>query len=261
MKHKSMVTLSPKHSQIITQRGDFRDFSGNARLRRFLYQHSIPAQIVQAYGSWVQDQLNQGWDGYLISFMFRWIPGSMESKVEQMQREIIRLYGKLASKAVRKPTSPKWAPLLPKGVFFPDVPGLNGSKRKLPEVVINDGLHVHGIVLVNRRDRLKEPLGQHFQNNQRYYRSIMVHHLHIVPITHDAEYTTDYGGKAIKKGRISEEHILVLPRSLSELPVNNYHLSANPRERAIKDIQSSTNVSEELAERLYDAGHSGTRKL
>jgi len=260
MKRTSDETFSTKHSQVIIQ-NETQDFSGNGRLRRFLYQHSIPAQIVQAYGGWVQEQLNRGWDGYLVTLMFHWIPGSMETKIEQMNREITRLYGKLATKAVRKPGSPKWAPFLPKGVFFPDVPGLNGSKRRLLELVINDGLHVHGIVLTNQRDRLKEPLDQHFQENKRYYRSKTVHHLHIVPITHKAEYATDYGGKAIKKGRISEEHILVLPKALSELPVKNGHLSCNPRERAIKGIQSSLNVSEEVAQEIYNSrlGDGGAR--
>jgi len=245
------ISLSTKHSQITVQ-NESQDFSGNGRLQRFLFQHSIPGQIVQAYGGWVQDQLNQGWEGYLLTFMFHWIPGSIETKIVQMQQEITRLYGKLATKAVRKPGTPRWAPFLPMGVFFPDVLGLNGSKRRLPELVINDGLHVHGIVLANRWARLKEPLDLHFQQNRRYYRSKKVHHLHIVPITHEAEYTTDYGGKAIKWGRISEEHILVLPKALSELPGRTTGPVPDPRDRALKAIQSSLNVSEEVAQGIYD---------
>jgi hypothetical protein len=59
-----------------------------------------------------------GWDGYWVTFMFRNISGSKERKIEQMHREICRVYQKLATRAVRKPRSEKWVHLLPKGIFF-----------------------------------------------------------------------------------------------------------------------------------------------
>ena len=42
---------------------------------------SLPTEIVQAYGGWIQQHLNLGWDGYLVTFMFRNISGSNEVKI------------------------------------------------------------------------------------------------------------------------------------------------------------------------------------
>jgi hypothetical protein len=56
---------------------------------------SLPTEIVQAYGGWIQQQLELGWDGYLVTFMFRNISGSNEFKIQQMHKEITRFYEKL----------------------------------------------------------------------------------------------------------------------------------------------------------------------
>ena len=71
-----------------------------------------------------------------------------------MEREILRWYGRLATRTVRKPRSPQWAPLLPKGVFVPDFPVYKKSKQDLRDVFINDGLHMHGIGVANRLGRI-----------------------------------------------------------------------------------------------------------
>jgi hypothetical protein len=85
---------------------------------------TLPTEIVQAYGKFVQEYVDDlGWDGYWITFMFRNISGSEERRIEQMHTEICTVYQKLATRAVRKPRSKKWVHLLPKGIFFPDVPG------------------------------------------------------------------------------------------------------------------------------------------
>jgi hypothetical protein len=62
---------------------------------------------------------------------------------------------------------------------------------------------------------------------------------------------TDYGGKAIKRRRFSTDHVLVLPRTVSELPAKTVDQPENEETKAIKDIQSSMNVSEVVAESIY----------
>jgi len=81
-----------------------------------------PTEMVQAYGHWVQEHVKKGWDAYLLTFMFGHLPGSVDAKIQQMHREIVALYGKMATRFVKKPRSPNSAHLLPKGLFFPDVP-------------------------------------------------------------------------------------------------------------------------------------------
>ena len=56
------------------------------------------------------------------------------------------------------------------------------------------------------------------------------------------------------------DYILVLPKSLSELPDKNVHLPPDSRDRAIKAIQSASNVSDEVAGTIYDAIRAGAKK-
>jgi tRNA(Leu) C34 or U34 (ribose-2'-O)-methylase TrmL len=215
------------------------------------HQHSLPTEIVHAYGKWIQDHIDLGWDGYLITFMFRNISGSADAKVQQMHREIAKFYEKLATRVVRKPRSDKWVHLLPKGVFFPDVPAYKKSEYSVAEVSINDGIRFHGIMVVPKDTRLKEPLHLHLLRKRKLYVKDKIYRIHAERITEKAAFVTDYGGKAIKKRRFENDHVLLFPRSVGELPAEICEQSGDEETRAIKDIQSSKNVSAEVAKSIY----------
>jgi hypothetical protein len=140
------------------------------------------------------------------------------TKAQLMERELLRWYGRLATRSVRKPRSPRWAPLLPRGVFVPDLPVFKRSKQNLRDVIINDGLHVHGIVVANRFGRISEPLDEHFSKNLEKYLTGNLRYIDIEPITRTAGYVTEYAMKGLKRPIFSMDHVLVLPRSLGELP-------------------------------------------
>jgi hypothetical protein len=112
----------------------------------------------------------------------------------------------------------RWAPLLPKGIFVPDLPVFKRSKQDLRDVVINDGLHVHGIVVANRFGRISEPLDVHFERNLEKYLTGNLRNIDVQPITRTAGYVTEYGMKALKRPIFSMDHVLVLPRTIGELP-------------------------------------------
>ena len=178
----------------------------------------IKLALIQAYGQWVQRQIDDGWDAYFFSFMFSQFPGSIRVKNQLMEREILRWYGRLATRTVRKPRSPQWAPLLPKGVFVPDLPVFKRSKQNLRDVVINDGLHMHGIGVANRLGRIPESLDVHFAERLDEYLTSNLRHIDVERITHMAKYVTGYGMKGLKRPTFSPDQILVLPRTLGELP-------------------------------------------
>ena len=83
---------------------------------------SLPSQILAGYGDWVNDSIQQGWDGYLLSVMFHNLPGPVNSQIIQMHQEVTTLFSKLITRMIRNPRSPTWVPLLPKGLFVPDLP-------------------------------------------------------------------------------------------------------------------------------------------
>jgi hypothetical protein len=173
--------------------------------------------LIRHYGAWVKEHLDEGWDGYLFTFLFNPLPGSVRAKSQQMEREIVRWYGRLATRSVRKPRSPQWAPLLPKGIFVPDLPVAKRSKQDLRDVVINDGLHMHGIVVANRLGRISEPLDIHFERNLEKYLTGTLRNIDIKPITRTAGYVTEYGMKGLKRPCFSPDQVLVLPRTIGEL--------------------------------------------
>jgi hypothetical protein len=226
----------------------------NATLKRSTDQNgtALPEEIVEAYGSLCCQIANRGWDGFFMTIMFHHIPGPRGTKIRQMHEEISTIYGKLANRVVRKPTSENWAHLLPKGVFFPDVPGYRKTSEKLSDVSVNDGVHMHGIVFAIETPRFKQSLDQHFRENEQLYVNGNIHRIHVEPITDREKFVADYAGKAIKRKRFSNDDILILPKALSELSKSNTLSQTMSREqRAVKDIQSRHNVSDEIALYMY----------
>ena len=125
----------------------FGPSNGSFGHSNFGYQYRRRLALLDAYGDWLQEWLDQGWDGYLVTFLFNQLPGSRRAMVQQMHQHLEnRWYGRLATRTVRKPRSPVWAPYLPKGIFVPDLPVPKRSKQSLRDVSTNDGLHMHGIV-------------------------------------------------------------------------------------------------------------------
>jgi hypothetical protein len=178
--------------------------------------HNTKLQI-EAYGQWVHDQIDQGWDAYIFTFEFNQLPGPSQERLRLMREYLHRWYGRLATRTVRHPRSPKWIPFLPRAVLVPDYPVPKHSKKTLMQVTINDGLHYQGPVLATRvGTRLQETLDVHMKNNGAYFTKEL-HHIDVKPVTHDPEFVVDYCMKALKS-RCSLDDILIFPRTVSELP-------------------------------------------
>jgi hypothetical protein len=142
------VQTVPMLKNLASLHSNFQKHSYYRKHSNFQYQHRLT--LIQAHADWAQGWLNEGWDGYLFSFMFNQLPGSRHAMVQQMHQELLRWYGRLATRTVRKPRSPVWIPFLPKGIFVPDLPVPKRSKQNIRDVSTNDGLHMHGIVVANR---------------------------------------------------------------------------------------------------------------
>ena len=85
-------------------------------------------------------------------------------------------------------------------------------------MVINDGLHMHGIGVANRLGRITDPLDAHFAERLHEYLTSNLRHIDVEHITHMAKYVTSYGMKGLKRPMFSPDQILVLPKTLGELP-------------------------------------------
>jgi hypothetical protein len=173
--------------------------------------------LIAAYGQWIHDNIENGWDAYFFTFEFNQLPGPPQERLRLMKEYLHRWYGRLVTRTVRNPRSPRSIDLLPKALLVPDYPVPKTSKKTLSQVSINDGIHWHGLVLATRLGtRLQEPLDVHFRNHGATYYTKNVRYIAVKPITYTPEYMTGYGMKALKR-RFSADDILIFPRSVTEL--------------------------------------------
>jgi hypothetical protein len=209
------------------------------------YNSVIRKHILEGFGVWIKQHVKDGSKAYFLSFMFHQLPGSRQARIQQMQEEITIFYRKLITKVERDPTLDKNAHKLPRGVFFPDVPAYKRQKQGLREVTVNDGLHMHGVLVIPEKSRLKISLDEHVLENYHKYQSHKMYRIDVVPMDSRIVYTTDYAGKALKRPRFDQDDILFLPKTISELESGRRVLTFKAKQ--IRDIQSRYNVSEEVA--------------
>src|SRR5215211_6785437 len=77
------------------------------RWRSHAYLLAIDRQqrVRQAYERWIADMIGRHdeWTAYLMTFMFNALPGSTESRLRQMAREIEHFYTTLITRVTRRP--------------------------------------------------------------------------------------------------------------------------------------------------------------
>jgi hypothetical protein len=211
-------------------------------------------EIIGGFGTWVQEHINRGWDGYLFTFMFNQLRGTQDSQRAQMHAEITAVYRKLVTRVVRKPNSPKKLDLLPRGVFFPDRPVARKQQHRLRDVSVNDGFHMHGVLVSPSTSRLKVGLHQHFREHPSLYQTPKLYRIDVRPITHSPDHVTEYAGKALRSWQFTVDDVLILPESVGERARQAPLTSAEARR--IRDIQSRFNVSDDVARAML-----GNRRL
>ena len=100
--------------------------------------------IATGYYHMVKERLEEGWQGYLITFMFKGIRGARQGVIRQMQREVERVYATVLTRVLR-PSPNKSIAAYPLWIVCPDFPVPKHAKMDLKEVTVNDGLHYRGL--------------------------------------------------------------------------------------------------------------------
>jgi hypothetical protein len=225
------VHLQTSPKEVVQRYGawikDHLNFQRDTNFLTYLYERMLqtPQGTMQQVDDWITEYLASDWEAYHAVFMFHHIPGSRQEKLRRMHKDISSVYGTLASRVVRKPKSAKFAHLLPKAVFLPDVPCYKREKQPLRDVKVNDGIHMHGIILVCRKTRLKVPLDQHFREKRKMYTRGNIARIHVDPISTQELFVVDYAGTAMSE------------------PIAGV-------DREMKDFMSAHNVSVETAQGL-----------
>lgn len=174
--------------------------------------------LQNAYTSMAIERLDQGFEPYMLTLMFNPIHGSADIQLSTMQKEATWLYGRLLTRAFRSPNEVPLADL-PLWIVCPDYPVPKSHKQPLRDVSINDGRHLQGAVMCPPTSRLKKPFNldlaeraSDFSGPGRTMARIHVQRIYTTP-----EVAFDYVFKALDRGRVTGDDILVLPRTHSEM--------------------------------------------
>jgi hypothetical protein len=134
-----------------------------------------------------------------------------------MTDEIERVYSTLITRVVRNPRSPFQSHLSPILIVVPDFPVRKRHKEPLNDPTINDGLHMHGILLMPPNSRLKQNVVSHFNQHKSLYVKNRLHELDVEPIVSNLPRVVDYAFKSVKKGKVDLDDILIFPKADGEL--------------------------------------------
>ena len=169
--------------------------------------------LIAAQAHWINYLIQADWNAYYVSVLFHQLPGVQKSHLEQMKREINRLYNHLATRTVKDPRSPTWKRYLPVGIFVPDLPVAKykgKTKITLADASINDGLHMNGLIVANRWGRIDTGLIKHFKEKKKCYETGIIRSVGLKRIKDDLGHVVDYAFKCVKKRRFSMDDVVLL---------------------------------------------------
>ena len=169
-----------------------------------------------------------------------------------------QFYPELCKQLDRHPGRKGRHQYLPRAYLFFDLPVFKYAKQSLRDVAINGGFHVNGVISISPQSRLKGLLSDHINQKHWLYARDQIKRIHVQPLTHDPHGVVDYSMKTLKRGRFDGQAVIILPKSSSEMSSNNARWDA--RTRAMKHIQSATNVSDQVAKQIVRATSSNSSK-
>jgi hypothetical protein len=178
--------------------------------------------IIHAYAEWLVEEIEHGCIPYFLTFTFNHLNPQNGPILAQMENEVERFYSTLVTRFERNPRSPRRQKFLPRLHAFPDLPTFKNRKYQygLRDFTVNGGLHIHGILRIPEVSRFKGDLRLHITENQLHYvkHGNRLYRLDVELIRCRPENVTDYAYKAFKYGRVDPDHMLILPKSITELP-------------------------------------------
>jgi hypothetical protein len=151
--------------------------------------------------------------------MFKPLKGKQEAIMQQMNDEVDRVYSTFITRVVRKPNSvyQKYLYSRPLLIAVPDRPVPKHAKQRLKDVTINNGRHMHGILVVPWDCRLKQDVVSHFEKFRDLYVKNRLLRLDVRAIESNLPGVVDYAFKSMKDKEFGYDGIAVFPKSEAEL--------------------------------------------
>ena len=169
----------------------------------------------------VEMYVNEGFEPYMIGFMFRLSLLNKSASGRIIESEIRRVYSKFLTEVVRYPWSKSNIGNKPILVACRDWPVGKGKKAGKPIYLPHEGVHAGGFLLIPPRNNLKHGVKDHFETVKRnayVRRGLPLSRIHIQHMDHPHGRTIDYSFKSLKRRRCTFDDVIYLPDSQSERP-------------------------------------------
>lgn len=175
--------------------------------------------ITDNYADLIIEKIKLGYTCYLVTFLFPKLFGSYASLVQQMKKQLHRVYSTFVTRVNRRPKGAD-ADDLPILIGAFDLPVYKTNRSTASDAIFNGGMHFHALLLVPGSSRLKQSLPDHFQKYKDLYTGAgrLIQAIDVRPVIETPERALDYVFKTIKRGKISyDDGVLLLPRTRGEL--------------------------------------------
>jgi len=178
---------------------------------------STKQNMIDAYISMVEDRIDDGFEGSLLTFMFKDLKGSEDARKAQMEREVVRIYSLLLTRFCKRPTNTNIGEL-PFFIGCVDWPVHKKVKKAINGITHNDGMHFGGIYMVPPKNRTAMNLEDVVDRTMNpIMRGGMLTNIHVKPIRDTPRKAAGYVLKSFDRLRIGSKEILILPRTHSEM--------------------------------------------
>lgn len=171
-------------------------------------------QYVDGLAKMTLDYIDDGFEGYMTTFMFRSLPNNDNIAKNVMRNEITRVYGRFLTEVVRNPWSKKNRNSRPVLLGCPDWPVPKAKKTSAK--IGGTGIHFGSILLIPPFNRLVMGVKDHFERKSVYTRSDYLQRIDTTHVGGDFEKAVGYTFKSLTRRRCTIDDILILPSASTE---------------------------------------------
>lgn len=178
-------------------------------------------RYIDGIGQMVTEYVKQGFEPYMVTFMFRLVMLEFGTKDQQMRDEVCRVYARFITECVRNPWSERNGHNRPVLIACQDWPVWKRDKADRLLSLPWEGAHWGSILLVPPRVRLKNGVKDHFETYKRhvYIRPGMpLSRINVEHIDYQPRLAVEYTLKSLARRKCSMDDLLILPLSRSERP-------------------------------------------
>ncbi|MBB2703587.1 MULTISPECIES: hypothetical protein [Rhizobium] len=174
-------------------------------------------KLINAYQSMVEERVDAGFEGSLLTLMFKDLKGSEAACKARMENEVERIYATLLTRFLKdqsKVPIDEW----PFFMGCVDWPVHKKVKKAIHGIANNDGMHFGGIYMVPPKTRTAMNLEDVVERAMpQIMRSGLLTNIHVKPIRDTPRKAAGYVLKSFDRLRIGSDEILILPRHHSEM--------------------------------------------